>query len=89
LFVKQTWWRRVEFVLAVELNDNDASLYPTASARGRRIQTVAVRYVDLHGWSVTPTKDPQGLAVTDGEYTVSIMRGRWLADYVEHRFGGH
>ena len=78
----------LEFALAVELNDDD-SLYPTASDRARRIQTVAVRYVDLHGWSVTPTKDLQGLAVTHGEYTVSIMLGRRLADYVEHGFGAH
>ena len=73
------------FELAVELNDDD-SIYPTASDRARRIQKAAVRDVDLHGWTVTPTPDLQGLAVTHGEYTVSIMLGRRLADYVEHGF---
>jgi hypothetical protein len=75
----------LQFALAVELNDDD-SMYPAASDRARRIQTVAVRNVDLHGWAVTPTADLQGLAVTHGEYTVSIMLGRTLADYVEHGF---
>jgi hypothetical protein len=78
----------LELALAVELNDDD-SLYPAASDRARRIRTVAVRHVDLHGWTVTPTPDRQGLAVTHGEYTVSIMLGRRLADYVEHGFGAH
>jgi hypothetical protein len=75
----------LEYALAVELNDDD-SLYPTASDRARRVQKVAVRDVDLHGWTVTPTADLQGLAVTHGEYTVSIMLGRRLAGYVEHGF---
>lgn len=75
----------LEFTLAVELNDDD-SMYPTASDRARRIRAVAVRDVDLHGWAVTPTADMHGLAVTHGEYTVSIMLGRRLAGYVEHGF---
>ena len=82
------WLRDTEdllFTLAVELNDDD-SIYPTASDRARRIQKAAVRDVDLHGWTVTPTADLQGLAVTHGEYTVSIMLGRRLAEYVEHGF---
>jgi len=73
------------FELAVELNDDD-SIYPTASDRARRIQKAAVRDVDLHGWAVTPTADMHGLAVTHGEYTVSIMLGRRLTEYVEHGF---
>jgi hypothetical protein len=73
------------YALAIELNDDD-SMYPTAGDRARRVQMVAVRDVDLHGWAVTPTADLQGLAVTHGEYTVSIMLGRRLADYVEHGF---
>jgi hypothetical protein len=75
----------VGFALAVELNDDDI-MYPTASDRARRIRAVAVRDVDLHGWAVTPTADMHGLAVTHGEYTVSIMLGRRLAEYVEHGF---
>ena len=50
------------------------------------MQTAATRNVDLHGWTVTPTADLQGLAVSHGEYTVSIMLGCRLADYVEHGF---
>ena len=75
----------LEFALAVELNDDD-SVYPTANDRARRIRAVAVRDIDLHGWAVTPTADMHGLAVTHGEYTVSIMLGRTLAEYVEHGF---
>ena len=75
----------LEFTLAVELNDDDI-MYPTASDRARRIRAVAVRDVDLHGWAVTPTADMHGLAVTHGEYTVSIMLGRRLTEYVEHGF---
>ena len=73
------------FALAVELNDDD-SLYHGAGERARRVQAAATRDVDLHGWTVTPTADLQGLAVSHGEYTVSIMLGRRLADYVEHGF---
>ena len=75
----------LQFTLAVELNDVD-SMYPTASDRARRVRAVAIRDVDLHGWAVAPTADLQGLAVTHGEYTVSIMLGRRLAEYVEHGF---
>ena len=73
------------FALAVELNDDD-SQYPGAAERARRVQTAATRNVDLHGWTVAPTSDLQGLAVSHGEYTVSIMLGRSLADYVEQGF---
>jgi len=73
------------YALAVELNDDD-SQYPVASERARRVQKAATRNVDLHGWTVTPTADLQGLAVSHGEYTVSIMLGRSLAAYVEHGF---
>jgi hypothetical protein len=75
----------LEFTLAVELNDDD-SMYAAASDRARRVREAAVRDVDLHGWAVAPTADLQGLAVTHGEYTVSIMLGRRLAEYVEHGF---
>ena len=38
---------------------------------------------NLHGWSVTPTPDLYGLAVTHGEYTVSLMFGQRLVEYVQ------
>jgi hypothetical protein len=75
----------LQSALAVELNDAD-SMYPTASDRARRVRAAAVRDVDLHGWAVTTTADLQGLAVTHGEYTVSIMLGRRLTEYLEHGF---
>ena len=40
--------------------------------------------MDLHGWTVSPTPDRQGLAVSHGGYTVSIMLGKQVANYVEH-----
>lgn len=73
----------LEFSLALELND-DASRYPTAGTRAGRVQAYALRDVDLHGWTVSPTSDRQGLAVSHGDYTVSIMLGKQVANYVEH-----
>jgi hypothetical protein len=75
----------LRYALAVELNDDD-SQYRTAADRARRVRTVAVRDVELHGWSVAPTADGHGLAVWHGGYTVSIMLGRRLAGYVENGF---
>jgi len=76
----------LQYALALELNDDDA-LYESAAERARRVQAAATRNVDLHGWVVSPTADLQGLAVSHGGYTVSIMLGRNLADYVDHGFG--
>ena len=38
----------------------------------------------MRGWVVGATADLQGLAVTHGEYQVSVMLGKRLAGYVEH-----
>jgi len=73
----------LEFSLALDLND-DGRRYTTAGERSGRVQAYATREVDLHGWTVTPTPDLQGLAVSHGEYTVSIMLGKQVANYVEH-----
>ena len=73
----------LEYALALDLND-DASWYRVPGERARRVQMGATRNVNLHGWTVTPTRDLQGLAVSHGEYTVSIMLGRRVARYVEH-----
>lgn len=73
----------LEFSLALDLND-DASWYSSPAERAGRILQSAVRQVDLHGWTVSPTADLHGLAVSHGEYTVSIMLGKQLAGYVEH-----
>jgi hypothetical protein len=73
----------LEFELALELND-DASFYPNPGDRVRRILQSATRNLDLHGWNVSPTPDEQGLAVSHGEYTVSVMLGKQLANYVEY-----
>lgn len=73
----------LEYAFVMQLNDDD-SWYPVPGERARRVQMIATRNVELHGWTVTPTRDLQGLAVSHGEYTVSIMLGRQLAGYVEH-----
>lgn len=73
----------LEFQLALELND-DNSFYSNSAERARRVLQGAVRNVDLHGWTVSPTPDQQGLAVSRGEYTVSLMLGLQLANYIEH-----
>ncbi len=73
----------LEYALALDLND-DGRQYTTAGERAARVQTFATRGVDLHGWTVIPTPDLQGLAVSHGDYTVSVMFGKQLANYVEH-----
>jgi hypothetical protein len=73
----------LEFELALELND-DASFYQDEAGRARRILWGATRNVDLHGWTVSPAPDLQGLAVSHGSHTVSIMFGKQLANYIEH-----
>lgn len=73
----------LEFELAMELND-DESFYPDEADRLHRILKGATRNVDLHGWTVSPTPDLQGLAVSHGQHTISIMFGKQLANYIEH-----
>jgi hypothetical protein len=73
----------LELALALDLND-DGSWYSSAGERAQRVLKSATRDVDLHGWTVTPTPDHNGLAVSHGEYTVSVMLGAQLAAYVQH-----
>jgi hypothetical protein len=73
----------LEFTLALELND-DSNWYPTVADRAHRVRNAAIREVDLHGLLVSPAQDPQGLAVEHGEYRVTVMLGKRLADYVQH-----
>jgi hypothetical protein len=70
----------IEYELALKLND-DGHWYHDAAERVHRLQRFATRNVDLHGWNVSPTQDLHGLAVEHGEYRVSIMLGKRLADY--------
>jgi hypothetical protein len=72
----------LEFALALDQND-DARWYHTPAERAQRLRQSAIRNVDLHGWTVTPTEDGYGLAVTHGEYSVPVMLGKRLTDYVE------
>jgi hypothetical protein len=71
----------LSYALALELNDDD-SLYHTPAERAGRLQRYAVRFVDLHGWEVSPTEDLHGLAVSHGQFCVPIMLGGRLVDYV-------
>jgi hypothetical protein len=71
------------FELALDLNDDD-SWYRSAAERARRLQNSVTRNVDLHGWAVSPAPDLQGLAVEHGEYRVTVMLGKRLADYVQN-----
>jgi hypothetical protein len=74
----------INFTLALDLNDDD-TWYQTADERAMRVQRSAVRGIDLHSWTVTPTSDRCGLRVSHGQYAVCLMLGRALRDYVEHR----
>jgi len=71
----------LEYALALALND-DGAWYTSAAERADRVQQLATRNVDLHGWHVTPAPDRQGLVVEHGHYRVTLMLGRRLADYV-------
>ena len=71
-----------EFDMALALDD-DGGWYRCADERAKRVQRIATRGVDQHGWQVTPTADHQGLAVQHGRYRVSVMLGGRLAGYVE------
>jgi hypothetical protein len=71
----------LEYALALALND-DGGWYTSAAQRADRVQQLATRNVDLHGWLVTPAPDRQGLVVEHGHYRVTVMLGRRLADYV-------
>ena len=71
----------LEYALALALND-DGGWYRSATERAERVQQLATRNVDLHGWRVTPAPDRQGLVVEHGHYRVTLMLGRRLAGYV-------
>ena len=73
----------LDFTLALDLNDDDR-WYHNPAERAHRIQQSAIRDVDLHGWAVSPTPDGHGLAVSHREYTVPVMLGQRLTDYVQH-----
>ncbi len=72
----------IEYELALELND-DSAWYHTAEQRAQRLQQLATRGVDTHGWDITPTADGCGLFVRHGEYHVSVMFGKILTSYVD------
>jgi hypothetical protein len=71
----------LEYALALALND-DSGWYKSAAERADRVQQLATRNVDLHGWQVSPAPDRQGLVVEHSHYRVSLMLGKRLADYV-------
>lgn len=71
----------LRYALALELNDDDR-LYQTPAERAARLQRCALRCVDLHGWDVQPTEDLHGLAVSHGQFTVPVMLGKRLVEYV-------
>lgn len=71
----------LEYALALALND-DGGWYRSAEERAERVQQLATRNVDLHGWHVTPSPDRQGLVVEHNHYRVSLMLGKRLAGYV-------
>ena len=73
----------LEFTLALARGD-DNSWYHSAGERAHRVQQAATRDVDLHGWTVMPTPDWHGLAISHGGYTVPIMLGQRLTGYITH-----
>lgn len=72
----------LEYALALALND-DNRWYHSAAERAGRLERLATRSVDLHGWHVSPSPDLQGLVIEHSDYRVSVMFGKRLADYVE------
>jgi hypothetical protein len=76
----------VEVLLELDLNDADM-LYHGPAERAGRLAEFATREIDLHGSTVRPAPDLYGLTVQHGEYTVSVMFGKRLVDYVESDAG--
>ena len=76
----------LEVLLELDLNDADG-FYHGSAERAGRLEAFATREVDLHDCTVQPTPDRYGLAVQHGEYTVSVMFGKRLVDYVESDAG--
>ena len=73
----------LEFALALDLNDDDR-WYHTTAERAARVGRSALRNVELHGLTVTPTEDGYGLRVSHGDYEIPIMLGKRLAEYIEN-----
>jgi hypothetical protein len=71
----------LQYTLALELND-DESFYQSAIERADRIRRFATRDVSLHGWNVCPSTDRHGLAVSHGDFQVTLAFGRPVTDYV-------
>ena len=71
----------LEYALALALND-DSGWYRSPAERADRVQQLATRNVDLHGWHVTPSPDLQGLVIEHSHNRVSLMLGKRLAGYV-------
>jgi hypothetical protein len=65
--------------LAVELSDLG---HQSARERADRLLRCATRGVDLQGWQVSLTDDLHGLDLTRGGFTVTLMFGDRLVDYV-------
>lgn len=73
----------LRFALTLELNDSE-DRYRSPIDRAGRLHEAAVRNVNLHGLTVSPTVDLHGLKVAHADYGVSVMLGKPLVDYVEH-----
>ena len=73
-------------LVEVGTNDDDRRYHGPAE-RAERLEKFTTFEVDLHHWSVTPTPDQYGLAVTHGEYAVSLMFGQRLVGYVRDGSG--
>jgi hypothetical protein len=56
--------------------------YHSPRERADRLMRCATRGVDLQGWQVSPTDDLHGLDLTRGGFTVTLMFGDRLIDYV-------
>lgn len=72
----------LRYALALELDDSE-DRYRSPIDRARRLHKAAVRNVNLHGLTVSPTGDLHGLEVAHAAYRVSVMLGKPLVDYVE------
>lgn len=71
----------LEHALVLELND-DEGFYHSSIQRARRIRRFATRGVSLHGWNVNPSTDRYGLAVSHGDFSVTLAFGEPVTNYV-------
>jgi hypothetical protein len=71
-----------QIVSELELQLDRPALVGDTAERAERIEEVAVRNVDLHGWSTTITDDYARLRMTGGSVSLDLGLSASIIDYI-------